>query len=647
MSEKDSLIIRLNDLDQSTTLEEMKDQFEADEDGVEAQRDDPYFSWDEREALFLGRNKDKVTGTTKSQINTQELQNLVFDGASRVMAQVPTGHIQAMTKEDRGKNVMMNLIFEKYVKPNANAQFDLLTKFKLWDVYSKVYGSYPALVDYRVDDDYTGPDLWLINPRYFYPEKGATTIEEASRAFVDTYVPVSWLKDKLDSPNWMNVKKLLGEIEKAGNTKGKESRDNNNRTYAEKEYNRSANSYNKGDHALVLLRTRYERNKWTTYAPDYDIVVRCIKNPQKNNQIPIVVKECFPLLDRFYGLAEFERGKTLAYAMNSLVNLYMDGVKMSIFPPVILREGGYVPSSIKYGALEKWLEKEPNAIRQLQLSPLGLNTFQSTYSYLKGALLNMGATTDTSVSSEVDTGMGKTPQALRMQEGRMGARDNWDRFMMEKAIEKTFNFFVDSISQRQEKPIDLTLLSKELTEIQAVSPDVVEMFESNKAGKVTIKPEEIKGAKYRFYIDAGTTMQKEDALEHATFEKIITTAMSIPSIAQQLQQGATQVQMGNKIFDFGEAFSKWIQTSGISEQNKIIKDVEEVAGTEDEILPPPPQFEDPRINELAQFIYQSAGGQQSGNSNTAGQIDPMATIAGGQQGGFAGLSGATPTSQPY
>ena len=86
----------------------------------------------------------------------------MFDGASRVMAQFPTGKIQTLTKSDAGKNVAVNMIHTRYILPNANVQFDLVTKFKLWNAYSRVFGSMPALVDYRVDKDYIGPDLWLI-----------------------------------------------------------------------------------------------------------------------------------------------------------------------------------------------------------------------------------------------------------------------------------------------------------------------------------------------------------------------------------------------------------------------------------------------------------------------------------------------------
>ena len=40
----------------------------------------------------------------------------------------------------------------------------------------------------------------------------------------------------------------------------------------------------------------------------------------------------------------FERGKSLQFALNSLWNLYLDGVKMSIFPPIQMVADDVVPS---------------------------------------------------------------------------------------------------------------------------------------------------------------------------------------------------------------------------------------------------------------------------------------------------------------
>lgn len=575
----------------SKLMDDLGVQFDSAEKALKQVRDLSSFTWTEREALFLGKNLDKVSSTLKSQINTQDLQNLVMDGAARVMAQFPTGKVQAISRNDRGKSMLMNLVLEKYVLTNANAQHDMFTKFRMWDMYSRIYGSMPALVDWSVTESYVGPEFYLIHPRHMRPQNGKTTIEDCDYVFIDNWVSVAWLK-KRDKNVWKNIPELLAAIQEKGDSK--QSSRPEDLTYQEQQ-EQAGFSSESGQYAQVLLRTRYEKNRWVTFAPKYNKILRDIPNPQGNNEIPIVMKHCFPLQDRFYALGEFERGKTLAYAINSLVNLYMDGVKMSIFPPVILTQDGIVPSSIKYGAGQKWLETKPNSIRQLQISPQGMSTFQSTYGFLKSSLLNMGATTDTSVSKETDPGFGKTPEALKQQGAREGARDNWDRFQMEKSIEQVYNKMINLVAHKQEKPIKFHVFAEEVKSISALFPEenIVNLFESGEFGEVNIEKgvfsDQVEGVneetlepemldvptKFRFFIDHGTTRLKDDEKENALLEKYLVMAIKNPQIIQALAAD-------NIRFKLGELFKRAFITSGVRDWDKILiegeKDPNALAG---------------------------------------------------------------------
>lgn len=565
--------------DEAKLLAELKTQFNSAEKGLKEIRDNSAFPWTEREALFLGKNKDKISASLKSQINTQDLQNLVIDGACRVMAQFPTGKVQALSKKDRGKNILMNLVLEKYILKNANAQHDMFTKFRMWNMYSRIYGSMPALVDWRVDADYVGPEFYLIHPRHMRPQNGKTTIEDCDYVFVDNWVSVSWLR-KRNPKIWKHTEDLVEKVKEQGDSKA--SAKTEDLTYQEQQEQAGYTS-EEGKFAQVLLRTRYERGRWVTYAPKYDLILRDIPNPQHNNEIPIVMKHCFPLIDRFYALGEFERGKTLAYAINSLVNLYMDGVKMSIFPPIILNNKGIVPSSIRYEPGAKWLETAANSIRQLQVNPQGMQTFQQTYGFLKAALLSMGASNDTTVTKETDPGFGKTPEALKQQGAREGARDSWDRFQMEKSIEQVYNKFINLISQKQEKPINFHVFKDEVQSLSALFPDenIVDMYESGDFGEVNIEKgvfadkamgvdeetgEEVEidvPTKFRFFIDHGTTMMKDNAEENNIVHKYLDLVIKNPQIVQAL------AAKGDTI-DIGELFKRGLITSGIQDWDKIL-----------------------------------------------------------------------------
>ena len=542
---------------------------------IQKVRDDLDFTWDDREEILSSILKNKKG--IKSKVDTGELVNLVLDGASRVMAQFPTGTIQALTEDDKGRSIMMNIIHEKYIIPNANSQYDLLTKLRLWDIYSRVYGSMPALVDYRISKEYTGPDLWLINPRSFFPQAGATSIQDMDYAQISTWVSVDYLNTR-DKKVWTNLPTLIKKVK--DDSKKKSGQDNKYISVNERDPNYEGES---GQFAQCELRTEYRKNKWITYSPEYSLVVRNIPNPHKDDNLPIVMKECFPLLDRLYGLAEFERGHSLYRAINSLVGLYMDGVQMSIFPPVLVNQNGVVGSSIKYQAKAKWLLTKPNSVSQLNLSPQGLSTFTSTYGFLKSQILNLGATTDTTVSKGTDPGQGKTPEALKMQGAREGARDNWDRFMMERALEKVNQKFINLIATKQEKAISIDLFKDDVKKIQEQYPDEdiksvfgtgLTIYNSGKAGKLEVTNKELSdggNVKFKYTIDPGSTSKKDDEAEHSALIDLMGLIFKFPQALDQITQTGT-FQIGDKTFNFGEALKRYIITSGVADSEKIISE---------------------------------------------------------------------------
>lgn len=523
---------------------------------------------EEKENLLLGINGDSISGKgTRSQVFDPTLQTALFKQNNNVMAQMPSGKVTYMGYKDKASSLMMDLVLNRYIIPNDNTQYDMYTKTWMWSLMRKVYGSFGVLVDYAVTDKYTGPTFSLIPFRNLIPQKGKYTVDDSERLCVRTVVTRDWLKSKSNSDKWQNIDKLL-------DNKGSRPANTDYDTVAQQKYD--TQSLLVPDNSYELI-TQYEGDKWTTFSKDYKCVVREIDNPQDNDEISVVMMHSYPLMDRFIGLGEFERGKSLHYSLSSLINLYMDGVKMSLFPPMKIDLNGVVAKTIKNQPGAKWIMKpgQMGAIEQMQLSPMGLNTFQNTYGFLKGALLGLTNTTDTSISETVDPGMGKTPQALKMQQLTEGMKTNFDRKMLETAVEKVYNKMIDIACKRQEKPMKIHLLEDEFLRIQESFPDQTKVYESGEAGEIVINNKDLGEAKYRFTIDSGSTMKKDDAIENETIGAIIEQILKVPGAVEQIQQTGF-VQMGDKVLDFGELIKRWIMSSGVQDQEKIIKDPEEV-----------------------------------------------------------------------
>lgn len=580
-------------------------EYGADKDAVRVVHD----SFREKESMLISKVEDSITNSSqfRSRVTDSRLSTIVWERAGRVMGQQPTGLVKALSQKDKGKAVILDLILQRYVIPNANSQYSFLTKTRMWDMYSMVYGMMPVISDYRVDDAYIGPDFWLINPRNFIPQQGKTSINDSDHAYVDTGVSVSFLESKLKSEKggWIPAE-LRQVIKKAKDGSRTEKKDDRDMSYVEE--TREHRMGGTGKAAQVKLTTRYEAGadgEWITFCPEYDgCIVRRLKNPHKTGKIPITLKHCFPLIDSIFGLGDFERGKTLQYAMDSLINLYLDGVKMSIFPPLVTNPNGVVPSSIRYSPGARWLETIPNSIRAHQASPQGLTTFNSTYQFLIGSLLNQNGTTDTAVTkdSSMDPGYGKTPQALEMLQQRENTRDNWDRFMMEQALEELYNNFMDMIVTKQEKAIDLHLFDEEIEQVREVYPEIEEMMsvsDSGNTAKVTVSPEFLGGdsANYRYYIDAGSTMKKDEKEQAGNLMNMLIAVSKIPGLQQELAKSGLK-------YNIGEHIKMIFATSGIDNFNDIV-----VPATPEEMA-------------QSQAPMDPNGGQPGGEPNLGGETMP-------------------------
>jgi hypothetical protein len=197
-----------------------------------------------------------------------------------------------------------------------------------------------------------------------------------------------------------------------------------------------------------------------------------------------------------------------------------------------------------------------------------VNTFQSTYGFLLSAMANLGGTSDASIPKESDITQGKTPAAIKYMVSRENTRDNFDRIMMERALDKIYNLFVDLLVNRQEKPINLDLFEGEIKQLQEAYPNeqIMEVFESGKFGKAIVKKGMLSNSKFRFYVEPGTTMKKDEMTENQNLISLIQLFFARPDILQLVQQEGIKINLGYLI-------KRFIITSGIQEWDKVVEEI--------------------------------------------------------------------------
>lgn len=495
--------------------------------------------WDAHEAMLISKTYDAVSKQTKNGITDSETATMVIERSARVVGQLPSGLTEAAGRKDRGKAVLMDIIRQKWIYPNANAQRPFLDKLRLWEMYSGVYGEMPMFYDWDVaPNGYVGPNCWLWNPRNFIPQQGKYSIADMDYAHAISWMGEKELKDiktKIETDEdfaatsgW--IYESLVTVCEAISSDSKDM-DNHRTSYVER--TRSTEDV-KG---RVQVVTRFEagfydeenapeQGRWISFSPDHaNLELRNIPNPHKTGKIPFVIKPAIPLMDSFYNLSEFARAKPIQFAKDGLTNFYFAGIKMNIYPPTVVNSQGIIKHTVSNEPGAIWEEIMPNSARRLETSTAGLNTYQAAMGMLNGSLQNVFGTTTTQANAEssMSPQFGKTPEALKYQQGRESARDNQNRAYLQTAIEELIDGMFELIVNMATEPIDITLFSADVKEIQKAGySDVLELIfpnESFQAGRLLIDPRQLQGVSYRFNMKADSTIkqtkeeQKQSILE--------------------------------------------------------------------------------------------------------------------------------------
>lgn len=550
----------------SPTAQFIKSFKQSSEDYLKVKR----LGWDKVEQLFGNQVNDQESASTKSNVFDPKLSTLAIERSYRVMAQMQTGKVRGLSESDIGDAQLKDLLLDKYVIPNANAQFDFLTKMRMVDLYSNLYGNFFTMIDWDIKaNGYMGPDVWLLNIRDVFPQVGAVSLDDSDRIVIRTWRPMSFFESKAKDKDYINISAICAKLESLSGSKQNRN-PSTDTTEREKDQYPQSQPAKKSGYFEVL--TMYERDRWVDYCVDADMEFRDRPNPQDDGDFPIKCKYSIPLLDDFMGMSDFERGASMQMTINSAWNLYLDAVKMSIFPPILINKDNIANmSSITQTAAAKWLVRNQisNAAMPLQLNPQGIQTFNNVYNVATAAILNMFGSSETSTTSGTDPTFGKTPDALQMQAQRENTRDNADRFYMEQYLTSVMKKFCNLLAKKQSTAITLRLFKSEIDDLAKSYPDVKNIYDE-KSGKLTVK----KGKNdvlYDYEIVSGSTY----AVDQQTQQQNLAGLMKLFQ-ASQTPQGnmlVEQLKQDGYEFNFGELLKRIISNSGIQDWDKILTEL--------------------------------------------------------------------------
>lgn len=487
------------------------------------QHDGAIQDYDAYEAMDMGKTYDPISRATGNGLTDNMTATIYLERAARVAGQLPEGETVAIGKKDYGKGQFADILRTKWIYPNANAQFDFLTKMFIWQYGSSEYNVMPMYYDINVNEStgYIGPDCWLWDPRNFIPQSGFTSISDMDYAHGLAYKSPQWFQDILDDDEDDTFDKdaIRSIINQIKNKTSEADPKRNTLSYRE----RMRQSTRR-----ILIATRYEAGKkgrWITFLPDFGCkVIRNVKNPHNNARIPFVLKRCIPKLDSYYGNGDFQRSMPMQFANDGLDNFYFQGIKVNLFAPRAINMQSAIRHTISNEPGSIWEFNGPPEFKNVEGSNAGLSTYQAAKGMAKGAIQSIAGTTDTRANAEnsMDPGFGKTPEALKQTKEREGTRDNFDRGMLERAMQELMDCFY-SILPTITDEIPVNIFSHEIEEIiESGATDLAEMFshfkdtgmasyrmsESGRQMRIKVKPEAFKNVTLRFQLKQNSTAKQ-------------------------------------------------------------------------------------------------------------------------------------------
>lgn len=276
----------------------------------------------------------------------------------------------------------------------ANDGGQMLTKFEVCDLDTRMYGSKFAYVYWKYESDAEGNPVFEGNE--FLPldirdsgiDPTANNIHDAKWFQMRTYDKLEDLCAMTDSegnPLYKNLDIVKTQIaQKTTLTRSSNrSTDYTSRIKTIKGIEDRTGQ----DFAFPVVKkvTEFRKDRFITFLPDYKVIIADIPNPFKHKRIPISQLKYYPLQDEPLGESEVEAVLPLWRAIQATLCAYIDEMILKIRPPLKIIENAARVETIQYGPEAQWLVDRQDAIEEMSSTGSTLQFFQTTYTALTAA----------------------------------------------------------------------------------------------------------------------------------------------------------------------------------------------------------------------------------------------------------------------
>lgn len=198
---------------------------------------------------------------------------------------------------------------------------------------------------------------------------------------------------------------------------------------------------------VVELVTEYRRDRWITFAPEYNVILRDIKNPYNHKRIPVSQLRYYAIQGDPLGESEVEPVMSLWKSIQSALCGYLDNMMIHIRPPLKVIAESVRIETIVYGPESLWLVDRPDAVTEHKSNGEAMSYFQTTYQALKSAFNTAMGDTSMGVSAVDPTSSKRTATEIKKSDKQQYTRDQMNQTSLSEFLQDVMSFWISNNRQ--------------------------------------------------------------------------------------------------------------------------------------------------------------------------------------------------------
>ena len=389
-----------------------------------------------------------------SKIVDPRIRTTIIEKNARLINSKLRGRLVPRENGDMVKSKIQNAILD-FQWDDAKEGGTMLSKWASMDMDARLYGSKFALVlwKYECDDEdkvqFNGNEFKPLDLRDCGIDPSADNIRNAkwfqAREWVhiEDLEHINNLSANPDDAPYKNLSVLKDLI-----INQKQSR-RDNRYVTRVLSNKGLTDRVGTDKAfpVVELVTEYRKDRWITFSPDHNVVVRDIENPYAHKKIPVAQLKYYPIQGDVMGESEVEPALPIWRAIQAVVCGFFDSYNIYVNPPLKIVEGQVRIETIVYGPQAQWLMNNANAVMEMQGGGQALNTFQTAYLSLVSAYNTAMGEMSSGVSNIDPTQNQKTATEVEKSTAQQNTRDQRNQTVLSECIQDVMSMWLSNNRQ--------------------------------------------------------------------------------------------------------------------------------------------------------------------------------------------------------